>query len=103
MDFCLLLEIWVKMLVKKISKNVSSKYRQKLLHHDKQSATDAFKTASQKVIQKAVEATGDLIRNKIADEIIRVSKANDEKEETIREKCICLEERQKIIDDLQLI
>ena len=83
MDFCLLLEIWVKTLVKKISKNLSSKYHQKLLHHDKQSATDAFKTAFQKVIQKAVEATEDLIGNKIADEITRVSKANDEKKKPL--------------------
>ena len=49
-----------------ISKNVSSKYSQKLLCHAKQSATDALETASKRAIQKAAEATGDLIANKIA-------------------------------------
>ena len=37
---------------KNISKNLSSKYSQKLSHHAEQSATDAFKTASKRVIQK---------------------------------------------------
>ena len=46
---------------KNISKNISSKYSQKLLDHAKQSATDAFKTASKIGIQKTAESTGDLI------------------------------------------
>ena len=52
------------------SKNLSGKYspgmlamRQKLLDHVKQSATDALKTSSKRVIQKTAEATGDLIDN----------------------------------------
>ena len=56
---------------KNISKNLSGKYspgmltmRQKLLDHAKKSATDAFKTTSKRVIQKAAEETGDLINNK---------------------------------------
>ena len=56
---------------KNISKNLSGKYspgmltmRQKLLDCAKQSATDAFKTASKRAIQKAAEETGDLINNK---------------------------------------
>ena len=51
---------------KNISKNLSGKYSQKLLDHSKQSATDTFKTASKRAIQKTEEATGDLIGNKIA-------------------------------------
>ena len=97
MDFCLLLEIWVKTLVKKISKNLSSKYHQKLLHHDKQSATDAFKTAFQKVIQKAVEATEDLIGNKIADEITRVSKAIDEKKKPLKKNVYVQKRDRKLL------
>ena len=97
MDFCLLLEIWVKTFVKKISKNVGSKYRQKLLHHDKQSATDAFKTASQKVIQKAVEATEGLIGNKIADEITRVSKAIDEKKKPLKKNVYVQKRDRKLL------
>ena len=33
-------------------KNLSGKYNQKLLDHAKQSATDAFKSSSKRVIQK---------------------------------------------------
>ena len=38
--------------VKNMSKNLSSKYSQKLVNHAKQSATDAFKTASKRATQK---------------------------------------------------
>ena len=51
---------------KDISENLSSKYSQKLLDHTKQFPTDALKTTSKRVIQKTVEATSDLIDNKIA-------------------------------------
>ena len=37
---------------KNTSKKLSGKYSQKLLDHVKQSATNAFKTASKRVIQK---------------------------------------------------
>ena len=65
MDFCLLLKVWVK----NISKNFSGKYSQELLDHAKQCVTDAFKTASKKIIQKLAEATGQLIGNKITDAV----------------------------------
>ena len=42
------------------SKNLSSKYSQKLIDHAKQSATDALKTASKREIQKIIEATGQI-------------------------------------------
>ena len=51
------------------------KYSQKL-DHAKQSATDALKTVSKRVIQKTVEASGDFIGNKIADRITKVSKTS---------------------------
>ena len=83
MDFCLLLKTWVKILVKK-SKNLSGKYSQKLLDHAKQSTTDAHKTSSKRVIQKAAEATGDLIGNKIDDKITKISKTSQQnKSETV--------------------
>ena len=69
-----LLKIRVKNLSTDISKYVSGKYSQKLLDHARKSAADALKDASNRVIQKAVEATGDLIGNKIADRITKVSK-----------------------------
>ena len=92
---------------KNITKNLSSKYNQKILDHAKQSATDAIKTASKWAIQKIEEATGDLIGNKIADKITRVSeispKSDSEinKEEILREKYISPKLGEKI-DDLRL-
>ena len=53
---------------------MSGKCSQKLIDHAKQSATDALKTTSKKVIQKTAEATGDLIGNKMADRITYISK-----------------------------
>ena len=50
---------------KNISESLSSKYSQKRLDHPKQSATDALKTTSKRVIQKAAEVN--VIGNKIAD------------------------------------
>ena len=52
---------------KSISKNLSSKYNQKILDHTKQSAADTPKTASKKAMQKTAESTGGLIGNKIVD------------------------------------
>ena len=53
-------------LTKNMGKSFSNKYGQKLLDSAKKSTTDAIKTASKRAIQKAAEATGDLIGNKIA-------------------------------------
>ena len=61
---------------KNVSKNLSSKYNQKLLDHAKQFETDALKTASRTPIQKTAEATGDLIGNKITDKIIKVARTS---------------------------
>ena len=56
-----------------IIRNLSSKYSQKITDHAKQSAINAFKTASKRRIQKTAEATGNLIGNKIADKITTAS------------------------------
>ena len=56
------------------SSNRSSKQSQKLLDCANQSPVDALKTASKRVIQKTAEAIGDVIGNKIAGKITRVSK-----------------------------
>ena len=99
---------------KKIGKNLSNKYGQKLLHSAKKSATDAVKTASKRAIQKTAKATGDLIGNTIADKIMSVSKKsnqklpNNETEEDVEitthnKRYISPEERQQIIDELRLV
>ena len=90
------------------NKSLSSKCSQKLLDRAKQSSTGAFKTTSNKVIQKTVEAIGDSTGNKIADKITRVSKtppknnSGTNEEEILTEKYILPEFRQNNIDDLRL-
>ena len=86
--------------------------RQNRSDHAKQSATDAFKTASKGAIQNTAEATGDLNGNSIANKIIKVSKnsqqnnsetvTNEHDQEIPKEKDVSPEERQEIIDELRL-
>ena len=64
---------------------------------------DAVKTASKRVVQKSAEATGDLIRNKIADKTTSAGKRKSkEKEDERQEIYILPAKRQQIIDDLRL-
>ena len=56
------------------ARNLNNKYGQKLVDSAKKSATDAFKIASERAIQKTAEATGDLVGNTIADKITSYSK-----------------------------
>ena len=89
---------------------MSCKYSQRPIDHAKQSATNALKTTSKKVIKKTAEATGDLIGNKVADRITKVSKIsqqnnseiiiNEHDNEISKERYIYPKERQDIIDDL---
>ena len=55
------------------------KYSQKPLDHAKQSARDALKTDSKRVIQKTAEETGNLIGNKIVDKITKSQKLHNKK------------------------
>ena len=96
----------------KVAKNMSDKYRQKLVDTAKKSTTDAIKTASKRAIQKTAEANGDLIGNKIADKITaKPSKrshneeiqSNEVDNEIPKEKYFSPKERQQIIDELTLI
>ena len=57
-----------------ISKHLRSKYSQKRLDHDKQSAADALKTASKRVIQKTEKAIGVLAGSRITYKIFKISK-----------------------------
>ena len=108
-----------KNISKNISKNLSSKYvlgmltmRQKLLDDAKQPASGRIKTSPKRVIQKSLEATGDLIGNKTADKITKNSKHsqqhNSEKArsdhyiEIPTERYVSPEETEKNIDKLRL-
>ena len=72
---------------------------------------DALKT-SKRVSQKTIEATGDLIGNKIADRITEVSNnsqqnnsetvTNEHDKEIPKERYISPEKRQENIDELRL-
>ena len=72
MNYYLLLKIGVKILQK--HKKLSGKYSQNLPDHAKQSATNAFKTASRREIKTGAKATGDLIGSTIVNKITKVSK-----------------------------
>ena len=91
-----------------------NKYGQKVLDTAKKSTANAIKTVSKRAIRKTVEATGDLIGNKITDKIRSVLKKctkdlpNDEtdvdaEKATPKERYISPEERQQIIDELRLV
>ena len=95
------------------SKNVTGKYSKKLLDHAKQATTDAFETVSKGAIKETAEATGDFLRNKIANRITKILKSSQQNnsvtvtighgKEIPKEIYISPEERQKIIDDRSLI
>ena len=84
---------------KNIGKNLRSKYIQKLLDSGKKSTTNTE-------ILKTVEATGDLIVNKIVDKTTNVSEKSsqnalktDENEiETPKERYISPEKRKQVIN-----
>ena len=93
---------------KNMGKNLSNKYGQKFLDSGNKSTTNVIKIASKRAIQKTAEAAGDLIGNKIADEITSVSKKsakelqNNETEIGVeraspKKRYISPEERQQII------
>ena len=117
MGFCLLQSMG-KNLGKVKSKNLRSKHNHRPLAHAKQSAADAFKTASIRAIQKSSEATGDSICNKTAEKDAGVSRSSSKNSseavesetrntgfyrEILKERHIFPEKRLKIIDDLRLL
>ena len=100
---------------KNMGKSLINKYGQRRLDSAKKSTTDALKTASKRVIQKTVEATGDLIGNKIADKMASVSNNNNNNNNdnnnnnedveltNHKKRYISAEERQQIINELKLV
>ena len=66
------------------TRKFNNKYGKKLIDTATKTGIDAVKTASKRVVQKAAEATGDLIGNKIADKITSIGKPKEK--ETTRKK-----------------
>ena len=92
------------------ARDLNNKCGQKLVDSAKKSATDTFKIASKRAIQKTAEATGDLVGNTIANKITSISKKpthephpNGINNEIPKERHISPQERQKSIDELRLI
>ena len=86
---------------KNIDQNISRNLRgmlatrQKPLEQAKQSAIDALKTTSKRVVQETAETIGDLIGNKTS--IQKISQQNDS--EAVTNENLSPEERQKVIDN----
>ena len=67
------------------------KYGETLIGSVTKTGIDAAKTASKQEVQKTAEATGDLIRNKIADKITSLGNTkSNEKEKAKEEQEVCL-------------
>ena len=88
---------------------VSSKNVKKLMDSATKTSKDFAKIAGKKVIHKTAEATGDLVRNTIADKITSMGKPRSKKEkdetnimEEAQEIYITPENRKQIIKDLKL-
>ena len=79
------------------ARKFGDKYGRKLIDTATKTGINAANTASKRVVQKAAEATGDLIGNKIADKITSIGKPKETEEIYIPP-----EKRQQIIDDLRL-
>ena len=80
---------------------LGGRYGKKLIDTATKAGIDAANTASKRVVQKTAEATGDIIGNKIADQITSVGKTK-EKTNKPEEIYIPPEKRQQIINDLRL-
>ena len=79
------------------------KYGKILMDTATKTGIDIAKTASQRVVRKTAEGTGDLIRNKIADKITSWGKTKSKEKEGERQEIyITPTKRQQIIDDLRL-
>ena len=88
------------------ARKFGDKYGTKIIDTATKKGIDAAKTASERVVQKTAEATGDLIGIKIADKISSIGKPKENQKEKTKEKPEVIyvppEKRQQIIDDLRL-
>ena len=86
------------------ARKFGDKYSKKLMDTATRTGMDVAKTSSKRVVQKTAEATGELIRNKITDQITSLGKTRSkEKEDERQEIYILREKRQEIIDNLRLL
>ena len=86
---------------------MSNKYGRKILDKSMDAGKNFAKIVGKKVLTKSAEATGDLIGNKIADRITKITRNKAQKEddrimEEAQEVLIPPEKREQIIRDLKL-
>ena len=85
------------------ARKFGDKYDKKIMETATKTGIDAATTSSKRVVQKAAEATGDLIGKNIADKVTSIGKPKEkEKTSKIEEIYIPPEKRQQIIDNLRL-
>ena len=85
---------------------LGDRYGKKLIDTATKTGIDAAKTASKTVVQKAAEATGDLIGKKIADKITSVGKTKTkekEKENTNKQEEIYIPPEKRQQDILMIL
>ena len=68
------------------TRKFGGKYGKKLMDTATKKEINTAKTASKRVVQKTAEATGDMIRNKIADKITSLGKTKSKEKEAEREE-----------------
>ena len=68
------------------AKTFGNRYGKKLMDTATKTGIDAAKTTSKRIIQKTAEAIGDLIGNKIADQITSTGKPKEKQTKEIEEK-----------------
>ena len=90
-----------------IGKSMKRKYGKKILDNSLSTGKDFAKITGKKVLTKSAEATGDMIGNKIADQITKSTRNKAQKEddrimEETQEIIIPPEKRGKRIRDLKL-
>ena len=90
-----------------VGKNMRNKYGRKILDKSMDAGKDFAKLAGKKVLHKSAEATGDMIGNKIADTMTKISRNKAQKEddrimEETQELIIPPKKREQIIRDLKL-
>ena len=74
-------------------------YGEKLLDTARNTGLDATKTASKKLVHKAIEATGEFIGNKIAEKIVKP----DADLKIVEEINVPPEKREEILNELRKV
>ena len=85
-------------------RNLCNKYGKQLLDtNKKKNRITCFKNSDQKAAQKAAEATGEFIENKIADKIVKTKPMLDENSRNAEEIIIPPDKREEIIKKLRQV